>query len=84
MTKSETGLLELAGRLRTTKLLSQRNQMELQFEAAAAILALLAENERLSKAVIGGVLGDLLDLDETVALVAFVKFLRAHAQGSKP
>lgn len=53
-----------------------------EFEAgrqciAADIRAVLAENERLSRAVIGGILGDLLKDDEQAALVDFIRSLRA-------
>lgn len=41
---------DLIARLRNTRLLSQRNQMELQGEAATAIEALTAENARLREA----------------------------------
>lgn len=44
--------------------------------ANLAIDTLRAENARLSKHVIGGVLGDLLDDDEQAALVDFVRHLR--------
>jgi hypothetical protein len=41
--------------------------------------ALAAENDRLSKAVCSGVLGELLSDDETEALAGFVKMLRSEA-----
>jgi hypothetical protein len=49
MTMLETTQSDLVERLRTTKLLSQRNQMELQREAAAEIIRLRADSERLKK-----------------------------------
>jgi hypothetical protein len=53
-------------------------------EAAYSVLegrmkALEDENARLSKAVCSGILGDLLTPDENVALLDFVKSLRARA-----
>jgi len=46
----------------------------------ARVTELEAENERLSKAVMGGILPDLLNADETDALVDFVKHLRSEAK----
>jgi hypothetical protein len=57
-----------------------RNEERL-YEAADEIDRLVAENERLSKAVCSGILGDLLAPDENEALVAFVKELRAAKSG---
>lgn len=48
-------------------------------ELRARIDDLEAENNRLSKAVCSGVLGDLLTPDEADALTDFVKMLRAQA-----
>jgi hypothetical protein len=47
-------------------------------EAAARIAALEAENERLGKAVCSGVLGTLLEADETAALHEFIQELRGQ------
>jgi hypothetical protein len=44
--------------------------------------ALAAENDRLSKAVCSGILGELLTDDENEALVGFVKNLRREALGT--
>jgi hypothetical protein len=46
------------------------------------LVRLRAENERLSKAVCSGILGDLLTPDENEALVGFIKELRALKAGS--
>jgi hypothetical protein len=46
-------------------------------EAADRIKALEAENDRLSKAVGSGILGQLLNDEETDEFVKFIKFLRS-------
>ena len=48
----------------------------------AELIRLRAENERLSRAVISGVLPDLLNGDETAALVDFIRSMRGQQGGS--
>jgi hypothetical protein len=44
------------------------------------IARLTAENERLSRHVVSGVLGNLLTADESATMVDFIKFLRADPE----
>lgn len=48
----------------------------------ARIVELEAENDRLSKAVGSGMLGELLNDEETDEFVKFIKFLRGHSGDS--
>ena len=52
-------------------------------EMSTRVIELEAENDRLSKAVGGGLLGDLLADDEKDEFVKFIKFLRGQ-EGQKP
>lgn len=51
-------MTDLTERLRTTRLLSQRNQLALQEEAATTLDSLTQENARLREALEGIVTGD--------------------------
>lgn len=59
---------------RVSEITSLREEVKM---LSARVTELSAENDRLSTAVCGEILGDLLSADEAAALADFVKFLRA-------